>query len=94
MEHIATLFGERRLPPKKTKRTERGDLLEWFAVELNHDRDGVKYKKLTVGRMSYLLQHLNVRDLYYMKSVMIDTQRRGGNGSKYFWWSLKSDTMK
>lgn len=85
MERIQpTLF---KLQPQRG--TERGELLEYFTEVVNCERDGKKYKKLTVKYMGMKLMHLSKDDLYYMRSVMQDMERRGGKAAKWFWWSTK-----
>jgi hypothetical protein len=89
MEKLADLFAQNAKLPKKTRRTERGDLLDYFTHNANLDRDGLKYKKLKISFMAWKLQGLKVKDLYYLKSVCEQERRRGGSWSKAFWGSLK-----
>jgi hypothetical protein len=89
MEKISNLFGERKSLPKKKRRSERSDLIEYFYLNANADRDGKKYKKLPVTYYAWKLSHLKVPDLDYLKSVCEDAERRGGSWSKVFWGSLK-----
>ena len=70
----------------KSKATERGELLTYFVDRLNQDRDGVNYKKLQISRIAFVLSHLNVQDLYYLKSIC--TQFR--NFGSTFWFSIKA----
>jgi hypothetical protein len=64
MEKITNLFGERKPLPKKTRRSERSDLIEYFYLNANADRDGEQYKKLPINFYAYKLALLNVADLY------------------------------
>jgi hypothetical protein len=87
MEPIKSLF--RMRAKRLAKRTsERGDLLEYFTAEANRERRG-KYKALPVRFYAVKLSHLKTADLYYLKSVCEDAQRRGGSWAKCFWGSLK-----
>lgn len=91
LKKISDLFGEYKRPEKKRKRTERGDLLEYFCQVINATRDETKYKPITVKSMGFLLGHIkDIRDLYYMKSYMEDLRREGKNASSWFWWSIKA----
>jgi hypothetical protein len=89
MESISNLLGEKVRPPKKTRRSERGDLIEYFYLEARKEWDEKKYGKLTISRIAWKLSHLKVPDLYYLKSITEDARRRGGSWAKTFWGSLK-----
>jgi hypothetical protein len=73
---IADLFGNRQFV-KKGRRTERGDLVSFFSNEMQREPRYIAFR----------LSHLTIPDLYYIKSVYTDTQRRNGNVSaiKYLW---------
>jgi hypothetical protein len=90
MEPIKNLFGNLVRPPQKKRRTERGELLEYFHFNVNLERDGTKYPKLPIGAVAWKLQGLTVKDLYYLKSITEDARRRGEPWGKVFWGSLKS----
>lgn len=91
MEHIGKhIRGE--VPKKKRGRdTERGELMEYFMRKLNlaRKRDGLPM--LTMGRMGRLLVAIPTKDLYYLKSVCDDADKRGGLDAfcKKFWWEVK-----
>jgi hypothetical protein len=55
MERISNLLGEKVRPPKKTRRTERGDLIEYFYLEARKEWDEKKYGKFTIGRIAWKL---------------------------------------
>lgn len=80
----------KKYEPKVTRDTERGQLLEYFITELNISRRG-KLPLLTFGRMGKVLEGLEKKDLYHMKSQFEDRLRVNGRdaASKHFWWSLK-----
>lgn len=85
MQKIGNLFGERcKQPPEKDRKTERGELIQYFHDRVNETRDGKKYKKLKMGFFAAKLSHLSLTDLYYFKRVCEDAK----DFSKYFWWSL------
>lgn len=86
---VGDLFGSYQLQKKKSRRTERGDLLLYFCEVVNKQREGTTYKPVTPARMGYLLSKLQINDLYHMKSYIEDLKRTGGNPSKWFWWSIK-----
>jgi hypothetical protein len=48
IQPIVSLFGHIKLESKRTRRTERGDFIDRMTERINADRDGVKYKKLTM----------------------------------------------
>lgn len=88
MERIGTLFGDKRQLPKKTRRTERGDIYDVLLSMLNIDRRG-KYKPLTHGRLGFLLQGIPTRDLYALVSKMRDGERRGVAPGMVFWTEIR-----
>jgi len=63
MERLGTLFGNRASLPKKTRRTERGDLLDGFLARLNPSRAKAGYPPITRGRLNYLLAGIPTADL-------------------------------
>ena len=64
--------------------SERRELLTYFRDCVNAGRDGVKYRKVTIGYIAKKLEGLDLRDLYSMRSVLEDTRRRGGSFGKMF----------
>lgn len=69
---------------KKSKDTERGELMKYFCERLNAERlqDGLPL--ITMGRMGKLLEKIPTKDLYYLKSVCDNAK----NFSKKFWWEI------
>lgn len=98
MEHIGKhLRGEVR--GKRERLTERGELMRYFMEKLNRARVRDRLPPLTMPRMGRLLVAIPTRDLYYLRSVCDDIERRGGIDafSKKFWWEIKprtSETLK
>lgn len=74
-------------PPEiiKSRKTERGDLIQFFVDRLNEDRKP-PYKPLTVKIVAVKLGHLKkLDDLYFLKSYCSQAK----NFSSCFWGSLK-----
>jgi len=95
MDHIANnLFGNRIAHPKKTKRTERGDLMDTFLSRLNPGRRAKGFPPLTPGRLAYLLTGIPTKDLYALLSKMNDAERRDIPASAVFWLEVKPSKSK
>ena len=75
---------------KRDKPTERGELMRHFMQKLNHARLRDGLPPLTMPRMGRLLVAIPTKDLYFLKSVCDDADRRGGLDSfcKKFWWEI------
>lgn len=91
MHHIGQHIAGSAPTPKKSRDTERGELMEYFMHKLNiaRKRDGLP--PLTMGRMGRTLVAIPTKDLYYLKSVCDDADKRGGLDAfcKKFWWEVK-----
>jgi hypothetical protein len=87
MQHIGAHFSG--VPNKKSRDTERGELLRYFMQKLNiaRVRDGLP--PLSMPRMGKTLELIPTKDLYYLKSVCDDAAARGNEFSKKFWWEVK-----
>jgi hypothetical protein len=72
---------------KKTRETERGELLQYFRQRLNIDRIRDGYPALTMARMGKALEKIPTKDLYYLKRVCDDA----ANFSKKFWWEINPE---
>ncbi len=71
-------------------RSERAEIIKQFVDELNAERDGKKYRKLTPYVVAFQLSHIkNKNDLYYFLAQCRDRKRTNGSFSKYFWWALR-----
>lgn len=93
MNSMKSLFGDRAKPvPKKRRVTERGELMDFFLSVLNPNRAKDGFKPLSHSRLGHMLTEIPTRDLYYIKSQVIDYQRRNGTASacKWFNWALKN----
>lgn len=88
MDRIKNLFSKYDEPPKPTRQSERGDLLDEFLLRLNESRQG-KYRPLTHARLAYLLTGIPTKDLYALKSKCEDAERRGFPWSAIFWKEIK-----
>jgi hypothetical protein len=89
MEHIGKHM--RGADRKKEKVTERGELMEYFRTKLNLSRVRDGLGPLSMPRMGRTLVAIPTKDLYYLKSVCDDADKRGGldSFSKKFWWEVK-----
>lgn len=89
MEHIGKHM--RGVGRAKEKVTERGEMMQYFRHKLNiaRVRDGLP--PLSMPRMGRLLVAIPTKDLYYLKSVCDDSDKRGGLDAfcKKFWWEIK-----
>ncbi len=94
MERISNLFGARTPLPKKTRTTERGELLETFLSRLNPGRKAKGYPLLTAGRLAFLLTGIPTKDLYALLSKMNDAERRNVPASAVFWLEVKPPKSK
>ncbi len=75
----------------KLKITERGELMEYFLGKLNAGRVQDGLAPMTMGRMARILVGIPTKDLYFLKSICDDAQKRSGPSafSKKFWWEIK-----
>jgi hypothetical protein len=90
MQHIGKhIAGKASL--KKDNATERGELMQYFMQKLNRARLRDGMPALTMGRMGRTLVAIPTPDLYYLKSVCDDADKRGGLDAfcKKFWWEVK-----
>lgn len=69
---------------KKTRDTERGELMKYFCQRINVGRIRDGLPPVSMGRMGKMLQQIPTKDLYYIKKVCDDS----ANFSKKFWWLL------
>ncbi len=68
----------------KSRKTERGELMQFFVRHLNYARQKDGHGPLTMSRMGYILEQIPTKDLYYLKSVCSQAK----NFSKKFWWEI------
>jgi hypothetical protein len=88
MEQLALLLTKPR--PARKRTSERAELVQFFTDKINADRRGTKYKPLPVAAIAVKLAHLKLPDLYYLKSVCEDAERRGKPFAAIFWYELKA----
>jgi hypothetical protein len=69
---------------KKSKATQRGELMKFFCRHLNYSRAHDGLPMLSMSRMGKILEGIPTDDLYYLKSVC----SRSKNFSKKFWWEI------
>ena len=84
MKHIRTHL---KRSTEKSRRTERGELMEYFCEKLNRDRVRDGLPKIRMARMGKLLEKIPTKDLYYIKRLCDDAQ----NFSKKFWYLLNPE---
>jgi hypothetical protein len=94
MDQLTSFLRHPTTPPKKNRRTERGDLNDYFFLELRREWDEKKYGKLRPSYIRFKLSHLKVPDLYYLKSVCEDTKRRGNSFAKCFFYQIRPEERK
>lgn len=78
-----------QLPKKKTASSERAELIGIITDTLNSERRGTKYPKLSYKRIGIQCAHLDMQDLYYIKSMFKDCQNRNYPCGKFFFGALK-----
>ncbi|MBP7770588.1 MAG: hypothetical protein KA066_01600 [Candidatus Pacebacteria bacterium] len=89
MQHIGKhIAGKPSL--KKDKATERGEMMQYFMQKLNRARLRDGLAALTMGRMGRLLVAIPTPDLYFLKSICDEADKRSGidGFSKKFWWEI------
>lgn len=78
------------LPREKSKIVnERQDIISQILACINVERIGTKYKPMTGRAVAIKLSHIPTKDLYYLKSICLDSKNRHGSFSKCFFGSLK-----
>ena len=87
MRHIGTHLNR---SVKKSRETERGELMRYFCAELNVSRLRDGLPQISMGRMGKLLEKIPTKDLYYIKRVCDDAQ----NFSKKFWYLLHPEKFE
>ena len=88
MQHISSHMSGKG--GRRERASERGDLLHYFMQKLNMTRTRDGLAPLTMARMGRALQGIPTKDLYFLKSVCDDAQKRNGIDafSKKFWWEI------
>jgi len=69
---------------KRTRETERGELMKYFCDRLNTSRRRDGLPLVSMARMGKMLEKIPTKDLYYLKTVCDKAQ----NFSTKFWWEL------
>ncbi len=90
MHHIGKHISGAVRPNKKEKATERGEMMRYFMDKLNMARVRDGLGPLTMGRMGRMLVAIPTQDLYFLKSICDDADKRNGldGFSKKFWWEI------
>ena len=93
---ISSLFskyeGLLSVAPVKTRRSERGDLIDMFLLKLNPERVSKGYKPLSFAFVSKFFKDRKM-DIPQIYAFYRDCERAKNFGS-YFWWSCKIDRLK
>lgn len=79
LRSASDLFGTYRIIPQKGK-TERGELLKFFSQKTSKP----------IPYIAMRLTGVPTEDLYYLRSICIDYEKRGQPFSKCFFGSLKN----
>lgn len=87
MRHIGTHL---KRSVKKSRETERGELMRYFCKTLNVSRLRDGLPPISMGRMGKLLEKIPTKDLYYIKRVCDDAH----NFSKKFWYLLNPEKFE
>lgn len=82
MKRIGEIAQEVKL--EKTRKTERGELMQFFTRHLNHSRVKDGLQPISMPRMGKILEGIPTGDLYYLQSVCTKAK----NFSKKFWWEV------
>jgi hypothetical protein len=91
MKEIKQLFDSKyRFQAIKSRRSERGDLLEYFTNTINKQRIGTKYKQLSISYIGNLLSVYSTGDLYVLK----DKCSNAKNFSACFFYFAKCTPRK
>jgi hypothetical protein len=69
---------------EKSRKTERGELMQFFCRHLNHSRAADGHRPISMPRMGAILEGIPTDDLYYLQSVCTKAK----NFSKKFWWEV------
>ena len=92
MQSISDLFTQRPVVIEiRKRRTERGDLLEYFRDKINFERVGTKYPPSTIKTLAgrFLWHIKDIHTLYFIKSLCDQEEKRGKSWSKVFFGSIK-----
>lgn len=92
MYHSLSDFAEKykKEEVKKTRNTERGDLLQYFVQKINASSN--RGKPATIPYIAMRLKGFGEKDLYYLKSVCDAAEREKGTPwAKVFYGSIKVD---
>ena len=67
--------------PQAKQTTERGELFDFFLGVLNPDRISKGFRPYDHARIGYMLAKIPTKDLWALKSKMVDAQRRSSRFS-------------
>lgn len=78
MERLFDLLPSPKPAPKPARSSEPGDLLQYFMDNVNRERVHDKRKPLPFLYFARKCTGLELRGLYYLKSICVDADRRSG----------------
>ena len=84
MKHIGRHLSTRQ---HVLRMTERGELMKYFCLQLNHQRNRDGLALINMARMGKMLEGIPTKDLYYIKRVCGEAE----NFSKKFWYVLNPE---
>lgn len=67
-------------------------MLAYFAEKVNRSRVADGFKPQKISYFAYFLSHINVRDLYFLRSICDDAVKRGFRFDVTFWKAVKERT--
>ena len=85
MKTTLELFTDYTIPMIRSRRSERGDLIQSFLSTINAGRINTKYKPLTIPYIGHLLSIYSTSDLYILKQKC----DRAKNFSATFFYFVK-----
>ena len=105
MDPISKVIQQTSRPAKARRSSERSDLIQYFMDTVNRERVRDKRKPLPFLYFARKCTGLELKDLYYLKSICEDADRRGGwkdkdgkwhptSFGKLFCGSLKAKTSE
>ncbi len=56
--------------------SERSEFIDFFVREINIERKGTQFPPISPKTVAIKVGHINTKDLYALKSKMLDAQRR------------------
>lgn len=91
IKSTATLFADYKIPTcKKSRKTERGEFIDYFLEKINTIRRHEGYKELQKSAIAYFLSVYNVEQLYLLR-LKCDQAKNWGKTFNYFVFPKNGD---